>query len=303
MKPHTPLPKKLNKMRVTNEHIAFYKKEGYVIIKDALIHQDLEPIIQDHNTIVDQIAHDLHKQGKITNLYQNESFDRRLICIANDCPEIEGCPDIGETRQPNTFSFLRNQNLVDLIEAFVGPEITCNPVSHIRPKMPATDVTFHQDAVFTTQEAKDILQVTVWIPLVEATEENGCLQVLPRVHQQRILYWSYNKDLPQVEPVTLAMQKGDVLFMHKLTPHGSGPNNTNAVRWSLDLRYQKTGDPSPRPEWPNLIARSRRDPSLETTYENWRDNWASALKKTPTKIRYERPSKPLPFTGQMFLTD
>ncbi|MBT3603515.1 MAG: mitomycin antibiotic biosynthesis protein [Candidatus Latescibacteria bacterium] len=290
-------------MSVTKEHLDFYEEEGYVIIEGGLTDSDLEPIIQGHNLIVDQIAHDLYKQGKIKDLYPNEPFDQRLACLANECPEVEGCPDIGETRQPNTFEFIRNENLVNLIEAFVGPEITCNAVSHIRPKMPSTDVIFHQDAVFTTQEAKDILQVTVWIPLVEATEENGCLQVLPRIHQQRVLYWSYDKDLPQVEPVTLPMKKGDVLFMHKLTPHGSGPNNTNAVRWSLDLRYQKTNDPSPRPEWPSLIARSHQDPTSETTYENWRDQWATALKKIPTKIRYERPSKPLPFTGQMYLTD
>ena len=168
--------------------------------------------------------------------------------------------------------------------------------------MPSTDVVFHQDAVFTTQEAQGILQVTVWVPLVEATEENGCLQVLPRIHQRRMVYWSYGRDLPQTERITLPMKKGDVLFVHKLTPHGSGPNNTDAVRWSLDLRYQKTGEPSPRPEWPSLVARSRRDPDLETSYEDWHDEWAAALEKTPKQIHYERPTEPLPFTGEMFLT-
>ena len=137
--------------------------------------------------------------------------------------------------------------------------------------------------------------------LVEATEENGCLQVQPRVHQQRMVYWTYSKDLPQTEKIFLPMQKGDVLIMHKLTPHGSGPNNTDAVRWSMDLRYQQTGEPSPRPEWPNLIARSRRDPNSETVYEDWRDQWAAALEETPAQLSYPRPNEPLPFKGEMFL--
>ena len=85
---------------------------------------------------------------------------------------------------------MRNARLVDLIEPFIGPEIVCNPVSHIRPKMPSTDVPFHQDAIFTTQEAKDILQVTVWIPLVDVNEENGCLEVQPGVHRERPVYLS-----------------------------------------------------------------------------------------------------------------
>ncbi len=288
-------------MKVPSQQLDFFEEEGYVIIKGGLTDGDLAPLIEDHNIVVDEIARDLHSQGKIVNLYENEPFERRLACLAEECDEVDGCPDIGETRRRGTFDFLRNQNLVDLIEPFIGPEITCNAVSHVRPKMPSTDVIFHQDAVFTTQQAQGILQVTVWVPLVEATEENGCLQVQPRVHQQRMVYWSYGQDLPQTERISLPMQKGDVLFVHKLTPHGSGPNNTDAVRWSMDLRYQKMGEPSPRPEWPSLVARSRRDPALETVYEDWRDQWAAALEKTPQQIRYERPSGPLPFIGEMFL--
>ena len=289
-------------MKATNEQLDFFKEEGYVIVEGGLTDGDLEPLIQDHNVIVDEIARDLHQQGKLTKLYENEPFDRRLARLADDCPEVDGCPEFGVTRRRGTFEFLRNENLVDLIEAFIGPEITCNAVSHVRPKMPSTDVVFHQDAVFTTQQAQGILQVTVWVPLVEATPENGCLQVQPRVHQQRMVYWSYGQDLPQTERITLPMKKGDVLLVHKLTPHGSGPNNTDAVRWSMDLRYQKTGEPSPRPEWPSLVARSRRDPGSETVYQDWRDQWAAALEQRPKHISYERPTGPQPFTGEMFLT-
>jgi ectoine hydroxylase-related dioxygenase (phytanoyl-CoA dioxygenase family) len=288
-------------MKVTSEQLDFYKEEGYIVIEGALTDADLEPLIQAHIAIVDEIARDLHRQGKVADLYEEEPFETRLARLADQCDEVDGCPDIGNSRRRETFDFLRNRNLVDVIEPFIGPEISCNPVSHVRPKMPATDVAFHQDAVFTTQEAKDILQVTVWLPLVEATEENGCLQVQPRVHQQRMVYWTYSKGLPQTEKIFLPMQKGDVLIMHKLTPHGSGPNNTDAVRWSMDLRYQQTGEPSPRPEWPNLIARSRRDPNSETVYEDWRDQWAAALEETPAQLSYPRPNEPLPFKGEMFL--
>ena len=289
-------------MQVTSEQLNFYKEEGYVIIKGGLSDDDIAPLIQDHNIIVDEIAQDLHQQGKINNLYENEPFETRLARLADVCNEIDGCPDIAHTRRRGTFEFLRNHNLIDLIEAFIGPEITCNAVSHIRPKLPKTDVVYHQDAVFTTPQAQSILQVTVWVPLVDVNEANGCLVVQPRVHQRRTVYWSYGKDLPQTERVLLPMKKGDVLFVHKLTPHGSDFNNTDAIRWSMDLRYQKTGDPSPRPEWPSLIARSRRTPDSESRYQDWHDQWATALEKNPKQISYERPTEALPFTGEMFLT-
>ena len=289
-------------MKVTSEHLAHYTEEGYVVIEGGLSDGDLQPVIDDHIAIVDDIARTHFDQGKIVNLHEDEPFATRLARLASECDTIDGCPDVGATRRRATFEFLRNDHLVDLIEPFIGPEVTCNAVSHIRPKLPSTDVVYHQDAVFTTVEAQRILQVTVWIPLIDATLENGCLQVLPRVHQRRTVFWSYSRDLPEVEKMPLPMNKGDVLIMHKLTPHGSGPNNTDEVRWSLDLRYQKTGEPSPRPEWPSLVCRSRRDPTSETLYEDWRDEWAAALASTPTQIRYERPSEPLPYAGEMFLT-
>jgi phytanoyl-CoA hydroxylase len=293
-------------MKVTEQQLAFYREHGYVVIEKALSDADIAPLIQAHVEIVDEIAQQLYDQGKIAQRYEDAPFETRLARLADACGAaaepsgLGACPDLGETRRRESFDFLRNPNLLDVIEPFIGPEITWNPVSHIRPKMPGTDVAFHQDAVFTAPEAKDILQVTVWLPLVPSTEENGCLQVMPKVHEERIVYWTYSRDLPDIEPVSLPMDKGDVLIMHKLTPHGSGPNTTNAVRWSMDLRYQKTGDPSPRPEWPSLVARSRRDPLSETLYEDWRDQWAAALAETPQQVRYARPDTPLPFAGEMY---
>ena len=159
---------------------------------------------------------------------------------------------------------------------------------------------WHQDAIFTTMDAHHILQLTVWLPLCDATEENGCLQVSPGVHEERVVYW---RGIERKDSVSVPMNKGDVIFIHKLCPHGSGPNQTDGIRWSMDIRYQKSGGPSPRPEWPSLIARSRRDPSSETPYENWRDAWAAALEKHPKKLGREKPSEAQPYTGEMYLEE
>ena len=56
-------------MKVTSQQLDFFEEEGYVIIKGGLTDDDLAPLIEDHNIIVDEIARDLHGQGKIANLY------------------------------------------------------------------------------------------------------------------------------------------------------------------------------------------------------------------------------------------
>ena len=293
-------------MRITKKQLEQYEEEGYLVVEGGLTQADLDPAIEAYNEVVEEIAQRLHGEGRIKSLYEDEGFLTRLARIGEESGEdFNGLNsvDIGPTRRRGVFEFLRNKNFVDLIECFVGPEITCNAISHMRPKMPNTDVGFHQDAVFTTKEAHHILQMTVWLPLCDATPENGCMQVRPGVHKEHTVYWNYGATLPVTEQVTLPMKAGDVLFVHKLTPHGSGLNTTDAVRWSMDLRYQKTGEPSPRPEWPSVIVRSQRDPSTETQYEPWRDEWAAALAENPVQIRYERPSEPTPYSGEMFLDE
>ena len=295
-------------MNVTEEHLRFYEEEGYVVLEGALTKEDLEPIIQDYTAVVDEKARELHSEGKIENLYADEPFESRMARVAEEARDDQGSKlgnlDIGATRRPATFEFLRNKNLVDAIEPFIGPEISCNAVSHMRPKMPGEEVPFHQDAVFTTQDALNNLQITVWLPLMDVDEENGCLQVRPGVHKSKTIYWAYGSDLPKDdEAVILPMKKGDVLIFHKLTPHGSGPNSTDQVRWSMDLRYQQTGYPSPRPEWPSATVRSRRDPASETKYEEWRDAWAAGLEETPKQLHYERPKEPTEYTGEMWLQE
>ena len=161
----------------------------------------------------------------------------------------------------------------------------------------------------TWEEADPFFILTVWLPLSTAAPENGCLQIIPRTHGTGLMNHHIkagfgtvivDEEMPDVEPLTLPMEKGDLLLMHKEIPHRSTTNHSETVRWSMDLRYQKTGEPSPRPEWPSLVACSRHDPGQETTYETWRDAWAAAVEETPQQIRYPRPVEPLSFGGEMY---
>ena len=73
------------------------------------------------------------------------------------------------------------------------------------------------------------------------------------------------------------MQRGDVLFLTKLTLHASHANNSDAVRWSLDLRYNPIGQPTGRGAFPGFVARSRRQPETELRDPaEWAQLWYDA---------------------------
>jgi len=160
---------------------------------------------------------------------------------------------------------------------------------------------WHQDAQVHLEDADPVFILTVWLPLCDTDEENGCLQIIPRVHHSRTVYWSegFGIDegrLPEGEVLSLPMRKGDVLLMHKLIPHRSIPNRSGTIRWSLDLRYQQTGLPTGRSFYPNFIVRSRRHPEFVLSdYATWNRGWEEALKVTAQRpARKNRPTAPTP---------
>ena len=285
-------------MKLTLEQIDRFEEEGFLIVRQALGDADLDPVIEEYEAYIDRRAGELKAEAKISDVYADAPFDRRLALICRECDEIYPELDIMRLRGRASFAFLGNDNLLDMVEAFVGPELTCSPIQHIRPKLPGgltpqgTDphvAPWHQDAGVTWAEADPVFILTVWLPLSPARPENGCLQIIPRVHgtgvRQHVSRAGEgtvitDEDMPHAEPVTLPMEKGDVLFLHKEIPHRSTPNHSDTIRWSMDLRYQKTGTPTGRPFHPDFVVRSRVDPdSVLTDWAEWDRLWAAALAK------------------------
>lgn len=288
-------------MKLTDAQIAQFAAEGYLLLRGALADADLDPIIAEYEEYIGHRAEELLAAGKISSLYAAEPFDRRLVSICRENNEIYKELDIMHFRGRASFEFLINDNLLDMVEALVGPEITCSPIQHTRAKLPADTpgggdphvAPWHQDAGVTWAEADPHFILTVWLPLSPARPENGCLQIIPKAHgsglrqhhiKQGLGTVIIDDEMPKQEQLTLPMDKGDVLLMHKQTPHRSTPNNADVVRWSMDLRYQQTGTPTGRPFNPEFVARSRANPASELRdYDEWSRQWVAALEEVKGK--------------------
>ncbi|MYA76564.1 MAG: phytanoyl-CoA dioxygenase family protein [Gemmatimonadetes bacterium] len=318
-------------MSLTQNQLRHFMDEGYVIVEGALTSDDLDPVIAGIEDFVDERASELHREGRIAELHENESFERRLALITRENTAIYDDIDIMNMRAEAVFRFLGNGRMLDLVESLVGPEITCSPIQHLRAKLPEglnilpsqgngggngggngeegalaarireNVAPWHQDAQVHLEDADPVFILTVWLPLCDTDEENGCLQIIPRVHHSRTVYWSEGFGieegrLPDGEVMSLPMRKGDVLLMHKLIPHRSIPNRSETIRWSLDLRYQQTGLPTGRSFYPNFIVRSRRHPEFVLSdYGTWNRGWEEALKVTAQRPpRKNKPTEPTP---------
>ena len=261
---------------LSSEQMEFFRREGYLMIPDVFDRDDLTPLRDELTGAIDAKARELVDEGKLSQLYDEEPFERRLTRIWNECPEIMQ-PLTGKGgggySGAELFRVITHRKLLAYIEDFVGPEIVGSSVYRIRPKIPFMDrgvVPWHQDSGYFEPHCDRDLIVTVWMPLVDATPENGCLQVLPRAHEGGVYrHWTNgpngylaiaDEDLPPTgEPVTVPVPLGGVLFMGNCTPHCSTPNTSDVVRWSLDLRYQNAGVPNNVGEMPEDFTRERPD--------------------------------------------
>ncbi len=280
--------------RLTQEQIDTFFEQGYLRIEAALRPEDLDPVQQELEGIVDREAKRLVAEGQLDSDYAELPFDKRLVPIAKADPT---CPD--KVRVPSNvgealFNFLHNDRLLDLVESLIGPEIYCNSTLHVRPKMPATGdyegplsrhewtqwSPFHQDAGVLLPEADDTLVVTTWIPLVDTDEMMGALSVYPRLHTGPLLTHEHptdgpgnwkivDEELPPGGPTTVPVKRGGFLIFHPRTPHGSGPNKSDRIRWSMDLRWSDARKANGRPYRPGLLVRSQENPELIPTREEW----------------------------------
>ena len=157
---------------------------------------------------------------------------------------------------------LRHPSLIDCVADLIGPDIVATSIYRVRPKVPGYlggEVPWHQDAGYAMSHCYEYKIITCWVPLVDATVENGCLWVTPKVQDDGIIkhYTGGHAGFLEIAPedlpkggIPVEMSAGSVLFLTAMTPHASFENNTDIVRWSIDLRYQDPSVPSTLDELP-----------------------------------------------------
>ncbi len=242
---------------LSEEKIAAFHREGYLVVEDVFTNADLQPVIDEISCELDNIAQKAVSAGSLSRTYAEHDFEHRLAHINRETPSVAREMWNGNVVLPAFFDLMRTPRLLDAVELLCGPEIIASSVYRLRPKVPnhvQSAVPWHQDSGYFEPYCDKALVLTVWLPLVNATQENGCMWVLPRTHGDGLLAHRQrvgqpyleipDSVLPKGKPVCCPVKKGGVLLMTNLTPHVSFDNNSDIVRWSMDLRYQSAALPT-----------------------------------------------------------
>jgi ectoine hydroxylase-related dioxygenase (phytanoyl-CoA dioxygenase family) len=275
---------------LTQEQVDFYWREGYVQLTGLLNTEDLVPIKEALTSKVSEIADEMIRAGKILDALVDEPFETRLAKLFEGLSDAEFL-EFGRSwrdRHPGYFTFMSNPKILDAVESLIGPELFSNPVYNARPKVPkvaAGAVPWHQDRSYWPGANANPV-ITVWIPLVDANEINGCLQIWPRTHNTELIehhaetysgtaYTEVDMDHASLNPykkiraVSLPVPAGSAILFNDRCIHMSTPNLSDSVRWSVDLRYQPTEQDPMLSHGAGFLCRSRSHPERVANLDDW----------------------------------
>ncbi|MET9778399.1 phytanoyl-CoA dioxygenase family protein [Streptomyces sp. NPDC006367] len=298
-----------------------FHRDGYAVVRGVLAPEDFTDVREEYARLIERRAAEWRRDGLLAPAAPGEEdalagrpFDEQLIALSSlpgfdpallselditlpHMPFTSLQPGSKVHTGPGVLGLLRNPKVLDVVSRLVGDEISASPNQHVRLKLPAPGAAgafgarrgetlhaptmWHQDAMTQIPQSDDTTMVTCWIPLMDVTEEHGCLLVVPGRHQEeKLLPWPMDADTVkslEAEAVPLPVRQGDLVLLHKRTPHGSTVNRSARLRWSFDFRYFPTHEPSDRPWFPSVVARSAAAPATETTdAEQWRRQWEAA---------------------------
>lgn len=288
------------------DQITRFQREGYLVVEDVLDASVLDPVRAEYKALLDDLIQgwgmtmpDASFEKKLLAAYQagHDWFQPMDISLPGDRIAADTPMHFG----PAVFDMITAPRLLDMVEDLIGPEITSNPIQHVRIKPPerkleaneirahvgGTD--WHQDRAVALEEADQTDMVTVWLAVTDATVENGCLQVvpnetelLPHCPQRQTAIAEGFIDKTRAKP--LPVKSGGAVLFHPMTPHASLPNVSDGFRWSFDLRFNKTGQPTGRSHFPEFVARSRAAP--DTELRGWRA-WKAMWEDTRARLANE----------------
>jgi len=131
--------------------------------------------------------------------------------------------------------------VLDAVQDLIGPDILLFHFTlQTKEAHRATFAAWHQDDAYFHLDPPE--QVTAWVALSEASEQSGCMRLIPGSHKPGL---ASHSDQPAADNIIRRGQTvdgygptdGEMSLHHTHTLHASGPNNSDDRRIGLTLSY------------------------------------------------------------------
>ena len=221
----------------TQDHIDFFNKHGWIVIKNAIPQADLDLLEGKCNRIIDEkerLAFDWAWS-------EDESKEERTFKIVQGSPTLVW-PEIAEQQY--------RQWIVDFAGGLMGMKLSFWYDQFLaKPPGKSVPTYWHQDEGYWGRNLFD-KGITGWIPLQDVTAQNGCMHFIDGGHKLGViphhLVEGVQSDLltcpvDEKDMVVCPISRGDVTFHHSKTPHMTTANTGKAWRKAVTNHMQMVG--------------------------------------------------------------
>ena len=284
---------------LTGDQKAFYDKNGYLLVKDAVTPGQLARLRDITYRLIDG-SRSVTQSNDVYDLDKGHSADEPRLTRVK----------LPHKRDPYFWDLIRNSRLTGVLTDLLGPH-TNLLTSKLNTKAPGGGraVEWHQDWAFYPATNDSLL--AFGLMLEDVDEANGPLMVIPGTHKGPVLSHQANgyfagaidPEDPLFEKhkaVTLTGKAGDMTVHHARVLHGSAPNMSDHNR--LILFYECSASDA----WPILGASSYIHALGQRAY--WADIQDRQITGEPqlvprmVDVPIRMPLPPAPDTGSIFKT-
>lgn len=231
--------------RLTGDNVAFYRKHGYWLYR--------QPVLSDE---------------KFSRL--QEIFEEHL---AEKGEKLSDELDTPHFRDPRLLEFLLADEVLDLVEPILGPDIVLWS-SHFISKEPfhGRETPWHEDSAYWRGrfDSYDRI-VTVWLALDKSSRANGCMRVIPGSHVNGFSdYVSVDThshtfgqaiaDVDETQAVDFELEPNQCSLHDPRLIHGAKANTSPNRRCGYTMRFIASSVkviPENNPGWKIWLARGR----------------------------------------------
>lgn len=211
---------------LNSSQLESWNKHGYFLLENALDVELLKQVEEEIDPLEADYEAELVKQGGQFGISKADALTFTTHVV---------------TRSKLLKLFSMGEVFIQLCLNLIGPEarLYWDQAVYKKPGNPE-EFPWHQDNGYSFVEPQTYL--TCWLPLTDATIENGCPWVLPGAHRLGTLKHHITPlgfqcvENPE-DAIAIPAKAGDVVVFSSLTPHRTGPNLTDEVRKAYILQY------------------------------------------------------------------
>lgn len=215
--------------RVTEDDVAFYRENGYLVIPDALTPEEVETLRDETTALCRGERGDIGNLPAISPDDTDDDVIERILCIHH----------IHRT-SPIMYDALSHPVMVDGLTSVIGPNVKCMQSMLFIKSAGKPGQAWHQDEIYIPTRDRSL--TGGWFALDDATTENGCLWVIPGSHKRGVLWpqhvqhdkrfdcahESFRFPYTDNDAIPVEVKAGALVFFHGYLLHRSFPNRAKS---------------------------------------------------------------------------